>query len=98
MASPTPYSDLMRDDHHWLLFPVAMALKELGDIASCIIYGARYTDSWNLYRAELRIALAELLAECHILAERLGFNWNELEELGFQRLSEKSQEFRRKNA
>lgn len=74
--------------------PILMMVKELGDIAGCLVYSQHRPDCASSYKQEMSIALAELLAMVHIMIERLGFDWDYIECIAWEHLKDKVEELK----
>lgn len=62
---------------------------ELGDLARGLIYMKRYPDKADGYRGEAKLGMADLLAQCIVLCEREGWDFDEILELGIEHCIEK---------
>jgi len=78
--------------------PFLMAMKEMGDIAGCLIYAQHRPDCASAYKQEMSVALAELLAMIHVMSERLGFDWDYLECIAWEHLKDKVKELKGKSS
>ena len=62
---------------------------ELGDLVKMFFYTKLYPDRKQILMIEAKIALSDLLAQCHVVCEREGWNFVELDLLGKERLHER---------
>ncbi len=69
-----------------ILWRMCILIYELGDTVKAVIYKRYYGDTG--VHAELKIALADLIAQIHILCLQANLDFKELEELGLKRLGE----------
>lgn len=59
---------------------------ELGDLAKHLIYAKRNQD--RLHLVDAKTAIADMIAQLRIVAAKLGYDFDELDSLGFQRFCE----------
>lgn len=64
-------------------------IYELGDLVKMLFYSKVYPDRKTINMIEAKIALSDLLAQCHVVCEREGWNFVELDILGKERLHER---------
>ena len=76
------------------LSTVNIALYELGDVAKCLIY-SQYRDK-SVYEREARIALADLITVCSLLAEQMDWDWGKIVTDGQERFLERTAEISNK--
>jgi len=62
---------------------------ELGDLAKCLMFAKRRPQLEKEYKAEARIATSDLVAQCIVMCERLGWDFYEVVHLGEDRCIEK---------
>jgi hypothetical protein len=79
---------------------VACMLTQLGAISRSTVYGEHAADRKErlqvaAYKAEKRIALADLVAQCRLMAEEEGWDYRILEEDGHERFIERMDELRK---
>ncbi len=72
---------------------LSVMMYELGGISRGLVYAEHSTDrkcvaTSNAYRAEARVALADLVTQCHLLAEEQGWNWDLVVADGEERMEE----------
>ena len=70
----------------------AIMTYELGDMMKMLVYRHNYKNNPNRvkgYMIEAKIALSDLLAQCHVICEREGWVFSEIESLGIERLHER---------
>jgi len=72
-----------------------VVLYELGDLAKCIKNMKRYPGDKNLYLAEARKAIGDLITQVRLTCELLGFSFEELDEFGYRAFLEKFNDYRR---
>jgi hypothetical protein len=69
---------------------VAIALYELGDLSKMLFYRKVYpSDRSKGYSIEAKIAMSDLLAQCTVICEREGWDFEEVWELGISRCIER---------
>jgi len=87
-----------------LFFRLAIIDYELGDLARAIVYSERFTkkamfrDGFkdkSVILTEGKLAMADVLTQLHLLCISLGWNFEELRELGAQHLEERQKDFKR---
>jgi hypothetical protein len=66
---------------------------ELGDLMKDIAYMHRFPKETDAHRANAKLSLADLIVQISLLCDELGFNEDELKELGWKHLEEKYKEF-----
>ena len=69
-----------------LLWRLSILTYQLGDVIKAIVYKMYYGSEGH--HAELKLALADLIAQIRILMIQLGLNYSEIEQLGLERLME----------
>lgn len=69
--------------------------REFGQLATAILYGNLQTEHDAAYLAEAKMAVADLLTQCRILAELLDADWEQLVSLGEERFLERAEEHKR---
>ena len=67
---------------------IRVVTYELGDLVKCIHKMLRFPHLSSAFRAEAKLALADLIAQLHLTAAYLEFDFDELVELGFRRAKE----------
>lgn len=68
---------------------INIMVYELGDLAKMLFYTKVYPERKEVQMIEARIALSDLLAQCHVVCEREGWNFIEVDILGKERLHER---------
>lgn len=87
-------------------FRMNIIMYELGDLARAIVYAERFRNSnevmfrngfkdKNTILAEGKLAMADLLTQLHILCISMGWDIENLREIGVQHLAERQQDFKR---
>jgi len=61
---------------------------ELGDLVKCVHKMLRFPRLSTAFRAEAKLALADLITQIHLTAAYLDFDYDELVDLGFRRAKE----------
>lgn len=79
---------------------LAVMMVQLGYIAHGFVYGEHASDKKDArgsaaYFAESRLALADLITQCRVLAEERGWKWDELVADGEERFLERMDELKR---
>ena len=64
---------------------------ELGDLVKMLFYSKVYPKDKDVYMIEAKISLSDILAQCHVICEREGWNFIEIDILGKERLFERVQ-------
>ena len=67
-----------------------VATYELGDLIKRLFYAQIYPDRRNCL-IEAKIAMSDLIAQCHIICKREKWNFAEIETLGINRAHERIQ-------
>lgn len=62
---------------------------ELGDLIKKLFYAKIYPKRQEVCLIEARIAFSDLIAQCHLICKREGWNFAEVESLGLSRAYEK---------
>lgn len=70
---------------------------ELGSVVKGLVYAGHKEvhgeeKSVRAHLANARIGLADLITQCHVLAEQMGWNWLELKNDGRERFEERMRE------
>ena len=69
-----------------LLWRISILTYQLGDVIKAIVYRMYYGSEGH--HSELKLALADLIAQLKILMIQLGLDYSEIEQLGLERLME----------
>ncbi len=73
---------------------IHVLLYEFGDLAKALVYAATNREDLRpAYLLEARIALADMIMQTRVLAQGLGWNWDEVKDEGEDRLRERIKEF-----
>lgn len=62
---------------------------EVGDLVKMLFYSRVYPERKKILMIEAKIALSDILAQCHVICEREDWNFIELDILGIERLHER---------
>lgn len=79
-------------------FRLSIVAYEIGDLHRAIVYANRFKDDKRMRIAHLaygKLALADALAQLYLLCLSLGWDFNELRELGALHLQERHEDFKR---
>jgi len=73
-----------------ILARLTILTYNLGDLVKAVYYALHYGEGIHDrgYRAEIKIALADTLAQLKVLIHYLGFSEEEIERLAYERLQE----------
>lgn len=74
-----------RGKHEPVSETLNVLMYEIGDLHKAVTYSRFYPEYEIAYRAEARAALADAIAQMELITETLGFDWEELRELGDER-------------
>jgi hypothetical protein len=79
---------------------LAVMTYQLGHICHGLVYAEHSADrkderAANAYRAESRLALCDLVAQCRLISEEQGWNWQKVVADGEERYRERMQELER---
>lgn len=69
-------------------------MYELGDLVHSAVYREWQPFNAKGWTAEMKIAVADMLAQIIILCEREGFDFEELKQFGIARCIEKTERYR----
>ncbi len=64
-------------------------IYELGDLTKMLFYSKVYPERKKIQMIGAKIALSDLLAQCHVVCEREGWSFVELDLMGKERLHER---------
>lgn len=67
---------------------IRVVTYELGDLVKCVHKMLRFPHLSSGFKAEAKLALADLIIQLHLTAAYLGFDFDELTELGLLRAKE----------
>jgi len=67
---------------------LTILLYELGDFAKCLMRSQWKADSTG-YTSEMKLALGDMYAQWQVICESLGFNPDEVKELGIEHFIER---------
>ena len=67
-----------------ILWRLCILNYQLGDVTKALVYRIYYGEEGH--HTELKLGLADLIAQIRILMIQLNLNYNEIEELGLKRL------------
>ena len=79
-----------------IFFRLSIISYELGDLHRDIAYMYRFPKESSAHRANVRLSLGDLMVQLSLLCDELGFNEEEIKELGWKHLEEKYKEFERR--
>ena len=68
---------------------LAIILYELGDLSKAIVYRERYPEDRIAWNGEAKCAISDLIAQCIVICEREGWDYEEMRQLGIERMIEK---------
>jgi hypothetical protein len=75
------------DPNETSLQQMSVLMYELGDLAKGVFYAHSYKES--AYMIEAKISLSDLLAQCILLCERQGWDFEEVKQMGIERFIER---------
>jgi len=87
-----------------LFFRLAIIGYEWGDLQRSIVYAERFRNKLlfrdgfkdkSIILSEGKLAMADMLTQLYLLTISLGWDWDELRELGAQHLEERHKDFKR---
>ena len=67
---------------------VRVLVYEVGDLVKCAHKMERFPELASAYRAEAKKAIADLIIQLHLTCEYLGFDFEQLADLGLQAAKE----------
>jgi hypothetical protein len=87
-------------------FRLGIIQYELGDLSRALVYAERFRNSEkimfrngfkdkNIILSEIKLAMADLLTQLHMLCIPMGWDIENLREIGAQHLAERQQDFKR---
>ena len=91
-----PLTEVQRENKMGVGFQktVTVMAYELGDLAKAIVYGHLDDGGDLVYRAEARVALADLITQCRVMGELLESPFSGLVGFGEERFMERVKECR----
>lgn len=69
---------------------------EYGDLLKCMVYARRHPSDADAYMIEAKITTSDMLAQIQTLCCRKGWDFDELVQLGAERMAEKLEEYARR--
>jgi len=69
-------------------------MYELGDMSKMFFYAMRYNEP--AYKIEAKISLSDLLAQCILVCEKEGWDFDKVKQMGIERMLERIERHRDK--
>jgi NTP pyrophosphatase (non-canonical NTP hydrolase) len=79
-----------------IFFRLSVITYELGDLHKDIVFMHRFPKEKEAHKANAKLSLADMLVQIFLLCDELGFDVEELIELGWKHLEEKYKEYERR--